>query len=180
MQFEKLGCVELGRLQNLRLADVDVLEREDALAGLLDLTTDGLRCELLDELLEIDRRRLAGHDLMHLLPDFADLAGLRVGGLADLVGPALGECNGEQADEVAVGGLDIDVRLDERLPLADERPKLVRGEIHAVEVGQAALALDVVNPELDLAESRVLVLVEVAQRDLKDTALERIACVLCA
>jgi hypothetical protein len=38
------------------------------------------------------------------------------------------------------------VGLDERLPLANERSQLVRGEGHAVEVGEAVLSLDFVDP----------------------------------
>ena len=37
--------------------------------------------------------------------------------------------------------LSIDIGLDEGLPLLDHRPQLVCGQIHAVEVSQAVLAL---------------------------------------
>lgn len=47
-----------------------------------------------------------------------------------------------------------------------------------MEVGQAVLALDLVDAELDLAESVVLVLLEVGQRDLNDAALQSIVGVL--
>jgi hypothetical protein len=47
-----------------------------------------------------------------------------------------------------------------------------------VEVGQAVLALDLVDPELDLAERVLLVLLQVSQRDLNDAALEGIVGVL--
>ena len=75
-----------------------------------------------------------------------------VGGLLDLVGPSLGESDGEDAEEVVIGGLDGDVGFDQGLPLADERAQLVGGEVEAVEVGQAVLALHFVNAQLDLAE----------------------------
>lgn len=99
-------------------------------------------------------------------------------GLLDLVWSSLGEGNGEEAEEVVVGGLDNDVGLDEGLPLADERAELVRGEVEAVEVGQAVLALDLVDAELDLAERVVLVLLEIGERDLEYPALEGVVCVL--
>ena len=49
-----------------------------------------------------------------------------------------------------------------------------------MEVGQAVLALDLVNPELDLAEDLLLVGDEVTEGDLNDTALERVVRVFCA
>lgn len=161
------------------LADVAVLEGVDALRRLLDLTADNLRDELLNELLEVARGGLTLRDLEHLLTDLTDLRRLSVGRLLDLVRALLGEADGEEADEVTVGGLDVDVRLDQGLPLADERAELVRGEVHAVEVGQARLALDLVDTERDLAERVLIVLVEVSQGQLKDAALERVVGVLC-
>ena len=98
--------------------DVDVLEGVDAQRRLLDLTADRLREELLDEVLEVDRRRLAGHDLEHFPPDLPDLGGLRVRRLAHLRRPALRESDGEETEEVAVGRLHVYVCLDEGLPLA--------------------------------------------------------------
>jgi hypothetical protein len=77
-----------------------------------------------------------------------------------------------------VGGHDGDVGLNEGLPLADERAELVRGEVQAVEVGQAVLALNLVDAELDLAERVVLVLLQIGQRNLDDAALQRIVGVL--
>jgi hypothetical protein len=121
------------------LANVAVLEGVDALGRLLDLATDDLGNELVNELLEVARASLTLHDpsrwnktrqyekrrkrigkekakegdaLEHLLADLADLGGLSVGGLLHLVGALLGEANGEEADEVAVGGLDVELSLD--------------------------------------------------------------------
>ena len=48
-----------------------------------------------------------------------------------------------------------------------------------MEVGQAVLALDLIDPELDLAEGLLLILVEVSQGDLNDTALERVVGIFC-
>ena len=64
------------------------------------------------------------------------------------------------------------------MPLADEGAELVGGEVETVEVGQAVLALDLVDAELDLAESVVLVLLEVREGNLEYPALQRIVCVL--
>jgi hypothetical protein len=178
VETEEGTKVELGCLEELDLSDVNVLERVDALGGLLNLAANDLGDELLGELGEGACAGVAGHDLDHLLADSPDLRRLSVCGLLDLVWSSLGEGNAEEADEVVIGGLDDDVGLNERLPLADEGAELVGGEVEAVEVGQAVLALDLVDAELDLAEGVVLVLLEIGERDLEYPALESIVCVL--
>lgn len=94
------------------LANVAVLERVDTLRSLLDLSANDLGNELVNELLEIARGGLALNDLEHLLTDLTDLSRLGVGRLLDLVGAALGESNGEETNEVSIGGLDVRVGLD--------------------------------------------------------------------
>ena len=74
--------------------------------------------------------------------------------------------------------LDGDVGLNEGLPLSHERSKLVGGEVETVESGQAVLALNLVDSEAHLSEGVVLVLLEIGQRDLDDTALQGIVGVL--
>lgn len=155
-----------------------VLERVDSLSRLLYLTSNNLRNQLAGKLLQGASAGLALDDLGHLLADGTDLGGGSVGGLLDLVGAALGECDGKETEEVVVGGLDGDVGLDEGLPLADERAQLVGCEVETVEVGQAVLALDLVDSELDLAESVVLILLQISQADLDDTALQGVVGVL--
>ena len=44
----------------------------------------------------------------------------------------------------------IHTYLNERVPLLDQRPELVGREVHAVEVGEHVLALDVLRVQLDL------------------------------
>lgn len=155
-----------------------VLEGVDALGGLLDLAANDLGDELLGELSQSAGAGLPLHDLSHLLADRPDLRRSGVGGLLDLVRPALGEANGEEAEEVVIGGLDDDVGLNEGLPLADERAELVGGEVEAVEVGEAVLALNLVDAELDLAESVVLILLEIGERNLEYPSLEGVVGVL--
>lgn len=138
------------------------------------------RATHLNQLLQVARLRLPRHDLEHLAPNLADLSSLCVRGLLDLVGALLGEANGEEAEEVAIGGADIDVGLDERLPLPDERAQLVGREVHAVKRRQAVLALDLVDAQLDLLVRLLVVLVQVGERELKNSALERVGRVLCA
>ena len=148
------------------------------MGSLLDLTTDNLGDELGCELCEGAAGSFALNDLGHLLSDSSDLRGGGIGGLLDLVGSALGEGNGEQAEEVVVGGLDCDVGLNQGLPLSDERSQLVGCEVETVEVGQAILSLDLIHPELDLSECVILILLEIRQRNLENSALQCIVCVL--
>lgn len=155
-----------------------ILQGVDALGGLLDLTANDLGDKLVGELRQSAAGGLTLHDLGHLLADGTDLRRAGVGGLLDLVGATLGEGDGEQANEVVIGGLHGNVGLDQRLPLADQGAQLVGGEIQAVEVGQAVLALNLVHTELDLAESVVLIVLQVREGDLEDTALQGVVCVL--
>jgi hypothetical protein len=155
-----------------------VLERVDALSGLLNLTTDDLRDQLLGELGKCAGASLPCHDLHHLLADRPNLGRGSVCGLLNLVGPLLGEGNGEKTEEIVVGGLDNNVGLDESLPLADEGAELVGGEVEAVEVSQAVLSLHLIDAQLDLAEGVVLILLEIGEGDFEYPALESIVCVL--
>lgn len=155
-----------------------VLEWVDALGGLLNLAANDLRDQLGSKLLQGAAAGLALDNLGHLSADGTDLGRSGVGGLLDLVGAALGESNGEDTEEVLVGRLDSDVGLDQGLPLADKGSQLVGCEVKTVEVGQAVLALDLVDSELNLAESVVLILLQVCQGNLNDSALQRVVGVL--
>ena len=57
---------------------------------------------------------------------------------------------------VAIGGLDVAVGLDERLPLLHHGPQLVSGQAHAVEVGEAVLALKRKNNSLRKVEDKFI------------------------
>lgn len=201
---EKVTKIELGCLEKLDLANVDlcfllvyvcpktmrpsscphsgvytyILQWVDTLGALLDLAANHFRDQLGGELAEGAGRSLALHNIRHLLPDCTDLRRLRIGGLLDLVRSPLRKGDAEESEEVVVGGLDNHVGLDESLPFANERAQLVRSEVESVEVGEAVLALNLVNSQLDLAEGVVLILLEIGEGDLEDTALERIVGVL--
>lgn len=95
MEVKEFRWVKLRRLEDLRLADVYVLEGVDGAGRLLDFSADCLRDELLNEFLQVTAGRLARHDLKHLLANFPDLGSLSVGGFADLVGAAAGEGDGK-------------------------------------------------------------------------------------
>jgi len=70
------------------------------------------------------------------------------------------------------------VGLDQRLPLSDQRPELVGGEVHSVEVGQTVLALNLIDTELDFTESLLLILIQIGKRKLNDTTFQGIVGIL--
>lgn len=125
VEFVELASIVLGALKHLDLADVNVLERVDVLSALLNLAAHHLGNELGNKLAQVTRRRLTLHDLEHLLTDRADLRRLSVGGLLHLVGATTSEADGKHTKQVAISGLDVLVRLNQGLPLADERTELV-------------------------------------------------------
>ena len=179
VDVEQLLQVKLGLAQDLALADEDILERVDAVASDHDVLADGLRDELTDELVQVGLGTLAGHDLDHLLADGAHVTALGVGGLGHLLVAALREADAEEAEDVAVGGLDVAPGLDEGVPLLDEGAQLVAGEVHAVEVGEEGESLDFLAHELHLAEGDGFVLVEVSEVSLEDAADEGVRGGLC-
>ena len=95
MDLQEFRNIELGSLQDLGFADINILEGVDAASSLLDLTANSLGNELLDQGQKVHARSLTGHDLEHLLANFPDLACLSIGGLLDLIWSPLGEGNGE-------------------------------------------------------------------------------------
>lgn len=175
MQFEQLLNVELGSLEDLDLEDGDVLEGEDGRAALFAFLTNGIRDELGNQVLDFTTGNFAADDFEHALADGADLSALSVAGLLDLLRATLGESDGEQAQQVTVGGLDVDVGFNEALPLLDHGTELVLGKGHAVEIGQAGLALDFVDAQAELAEGDIFALgVQVTQAKFEDTSLQAV------
>ena len=79
-----------------------------------------------------------------LLTDLADLAGLSVGGPLYLVRTSLGEGNAEHPQSVVVRGLDINMGLNQSLPLADQRPQLVCCEVHTLQF-QTEITISIVE-----------------------------------
>jgi hypothetical protein len=175
VDLEQLAKVDLGGREHLDVADEDVLQGVDALGGLLNLFANNVRHQFLDQLVKVNVGGLAGDDIDHLLADAAGLGALGVRGLAGLVLAALGEANGEHAERVAIGGLDVREGLNQGVPLADKRAKLVGSDVHPVEVGQELAASNVGNFEFELVEGIILALVlEVPEGDLEHAAQERV------
>merc|ERR1711953_639237 len=159
-------------LDELDLADTDISHGVDTLNLAADRLAHGVVNQLLDKFLELDGGGLLAHDGDHALTDLLDLGALGVGELGDLVGSGLGETNAEEADLVAILGLHINVGLDESLPLLHQRLELVGGVGETIEVGEAVLALDLIDLELDVGITVLLVLLQISQIDGNNTPLQ--------
>lgn len=172
MPLHQGGNIKLGLLDNLNLADIAILNGENRGSLTLNLLSGGSSNKSLDEGLEVTLSSEAGHGGNHLSADLLHLGGLGVASLLQLIVLLLGESNAEHADNVSVGGTAVDVGLDDGLLLLDEGAKLVAGHIHAVEVEEAVVSLDILDAQLDLTVGHGFVVVEVGQRKLNNTTLE--------
>ena len=171
MEIHKFTGVEFGLLQNLNFSDVNVVKRIDVHAFLLDVFTDTVWDQFVDERFQVLGRGFFGHDVDHLLSDSSDLRTFGVGSFLDLLADPLGESKTEHSEKISVSGFDIDVSLDQSLPLSDERAELVSGQVHTVEVGVTVLALDILADQLELPEG-VFVVVKISESTLVHSALE--------
>lgn len=127
-------------------------------------------------------KRAAGclplHDFDHLLANGTNLGRTSICGLLDLVRASLGEGDSKKPEEIIIRRLHGDIGFDQRLPLTHEGSQFVGREIEAVEVGQTVLALNLIHTELNLAESMVFIVLEVGERNLENSTLQRIIGVL--
>merc|ERR1711976_45484 len=177
MQLHQLAQVKLGFLEDFDFADVDIVERVDTPAGLLNVLANAVWQQFVDHILEVIGGDLSGHDVHHSPPDHAHLVALCVEGLFDLVLTLVGESNAEETQQVAISGLYGNIGLNQCLPLLDHRAQFIGGEVHAMEVGEHIAALHLLSNQAELAEC-YLVILEVSHGDLKYTALKPISCKL--
>ena len=146
------------------------------LACLLNISSYGIRDELVDHLLQVCSANLPGDDVCHLLSDVLDLGAL---GVTSLLGGLVllpGEADAEHPQHVAVSGLHIHVALHKGLPLLHHGPQLVGGEVHTVEAGQAVLALDILDHQLELSVGPlgVILVLEVSKGHLEHATLQTV------
>lgn len=97
-----------------------ILQGIDALGRLLNFTSDDFGNEFGRKLWQATAAGFSLDDFCHFLPDCADLRRASIGGLFDLIGSSLGECNGEQTKKIIVRGFDRDIGFDEGLPFANK------------------------------------------------------------
>lgn len=69
--------------------------------------------------------------------------------------------------------LKIHKFLTQYLPLLDHGAHLVAGQVHAVEVGETVLALNIFGDELELTEGHLVVL-QISEAHLEHTSLQTV------
>ena len=143
--------VDLGTLDNLDLANLNVVNWEDLAGFTLDLVVDDLGGEVVQHLTNIALSDLLGEDLNDLPADGLDLRSQCVAGLALLTLNTLGEGDGEDSQSVAVLGTAVAVGLDQGLPLLDQVAELIASGVQTVEAGLGIASFNIVDDETDLA-----------------------------
>jgi hypothetical protein len=164
--------IKLWLLENLDLANVAVLDREDARGFFCDLFSNRSGNELLNEGFKVSLVSQFGHSRNHLCSNGTSLRGLGVARALDLILLRFCESNAKQAHHVSVGGTAINISFDNGLLLTDQTAKLITGHVHSVEVEEAVVSLNIFDTELNFAVSKCLILVQVGKRHLNNTSLE--------
>ena len=162
---------ELRLLEDLDLADVDILEGVEVSTLAFNVLFDRSGNEFLDDSLQVTARDFTGNVLSHTTTDSSNLGGLGVGGLSDLVSITLGESDAEDTEKISVTGTDSQGVFDRSVPLANNGTELVTSKAHSVEVGKTFASLDIFANETELLEVSVDV-VEISERNFVDTSLK--------
>lgn len=85
------------------------------------------------------------------------------------------ESDAEHAEGVAIYGLGLSEGFNSGVPLLDKGAEFVSGDVHAVEVGVAVVALNLLALNSDLSPGKLMsVLVEVTKADLENATTERV------
>ena len=157
-------------LDNLDLGHVDVLDLHDALALLDDFPLDVLGNKAGAEFVDWELLGLLLHASDHGVPEFPLLALLGIASL--LVVDLLGETEGEESEDVAVDGLDVNLSLDEGAVLPHEGGHLIDREPHASENSEDVVVDDIDRLPGEEAVGVGLLLDEIAVRKLEDAVVE--------
>ena len=72
----------------------------------------------------------------------------------------LSKTNAENSQEISISCLDINVSLNQSLPFLDHGAKLIGSQVHAVELCQAVLSLNILTGQLELLVRSLSVLYE--------------------
>jgi len=175
VELGKTAKIELGPLDGLDLLHMDVLQGVDRFNLLGDVRSDGVDQKVLDQVLDVAGRGGLLHGVDHDLPDRFSLVGLAVSGALDLLLVLGGEADDEEPELEVVGGLDVAVGADHGVLLPDHLAVLVPDQAHAVEVGQAVLALNIFADQTELPEVVAVLSLEVLLVDVVDAVLETVS-----
>jgi len=86
----------------------------------------------------------------------------------------VGKTNTENSEEISICGLHIHMRFNECLPLLDHTPEFVCGKIHAMEVCEDVVSLNVFCDETEFAERTfsIVVVLKISQGNFEDTMFQ--------
>ena len=172
MPFHQFGNIKLWLLEDLDLSDVAILDGENGAALLGDLVSDRSRNEFLDKRLEVSLGTEFGHVGDHLGTDRSALCGFGVTGGRNLVVLGSREGNAKETNGVSIRGTAIDIGLDDSLLFANQRAKLVAGHVHAVEIHETVVPLNILDTEADFAVGEGFILLEIGERYFNDASLQ--------
>ena len=172
MPLHKSSDIKLGLLENLDLANVAILDGEDAAGLSRNLFSDGRRNEFLDKRLEVPLGAKFVHHLNHLCSNGSGLSRLCVASGLDLILLGLCKGNAKHADDVSIGSTAIDVCFNNGLLLANKGAKFIASHVHAMEIHQTVVSLNVFDTKFDFAIRECFILVEIGETHFNDTSLE--------
>jgi len=112
-----------------------ILKRIDRVTSLLNFSSNNLRNQLLDKVLQCPTRSLLTHNIRHPFPDLTNLRALSIRRLLNLIRSTFRKRNDKNSQKVAIRRLDICVGFNEGLPFTNEGFEFVAGEGHAGEIG---------------------------------------------
>jgi len=170
--LHKGSDIKLGLLEDFDFANVAILDGEYTTCRLSNLISNGSSNEFLDKRLEVSLCSELTHDLNHFSSNSSGLSRLCVASSLDLIVLGLSKGNAKQANNVSIGSTAVDVGFNNGLFLANKTAKLIASHVHAMEIHQTVVSLNVFNTEFDFAVGLRLILVEVGKREFDDTPLE--------
>lgn len=101
----------------------------NTVARLLDILSDRVGQQLVDDLLQVRAGNVANDDVGHLLANGFDLRSLCIAGFAMRRAILGGESNAEHTQCVAIGSLDIDMAFDQCLPFLNHGSKKIKHQL---------------------------------------------------
>ncbi len=130
-----------------------------------------LNLQLIHNSLQVTVSNFTLHSLNDLSTDLlnASSLGISMGLLAVLL---LGEGDHEESECVTISSFHVDMGLNGRLPFKHHSAELIASEVHAMEVGKAVSALNILNLELELSENILGLLIQITEAQLNDTTLK--------
>jgi len=78
----------------------------------------------------------------------------------------------KQADVIAIGGTTINIRFNDGLFFANQTTEFVPGHIHAMEIHETIVALDIFHTQTNFAIRQCFILLQIRETDFDDPSLQ--------